>query len=123
MDTAVAFTQDYSKVSISMGNVKCTRKNQGRPRIKCFWWVERGFIRVFQDKLDNQGSGLLNSLTSEQQYLFNPQKDREGVIRKAAKSSTETPIRTWWITKAWSEQLPLEVPQLSMGFGANSGEH
>ena len=27
MDTAVAFTQEYSKVSISMGNAKCT--NQG----------------------------------------------------------------------------------------------
>jgi hypothetical protein len=36
MDTAVAFTWDYSKVLISMGNVKCTRKDQDHPRINVF---------------------------------------------------------------------------------------
>jgi hypothetical protein len=41
----------------------------------------------------------------------------------AAKSSTETPIQTWWITKAWLELSPLGLPQLSVGFDANLGKH
>jgi hypothetical protein len=39
MDTDVAFTQEYSKVSISTRNVKCSSMNQGRLRVKiekCF---------------------------------------------------------------------------------------
>jgi hypothetical protein len=28
MDTDVAFTQEYSRVSISTGNVKCTRESR-----------------------------------------------------------------------------------------------
>jgi hypothetical protein len=45
MDTDVAFTQEYSRVSISTGNVKCTRRIrniQGKGNYR----VERGF-RVF----------------------------------------------------------------------------
>ena len=38
------------------------------------------FLRFSQDKLDNQSSGLLNSLTSEQQYLSEPRKDWKEVI-------------------------------------------
>jgi hypothetical protein len=44
-NTNVAFTQEYSKVSISMGNVKCTRRIrnvQGKGNYR----VERDF-RVF----------------------------------------------------------------------------
>jgi hypothetical protein len=46
-----------------------------------FLWVERGFLRFFQDKLDYQGSGLQLSLILEQRFLFDPRKDWEGVIR------------------------------------------
>jgi hypothetical protein len=45
MDTDVAFTWEYSKVSISMGNVKCARKIrnvQGKGNYR----VER-YFRVF----------------------------------------------------------------------------
>ena len=47
-DTDVAFTQEYSKVSISTGNAKCT--NQGSRSFedkdrKMFLWVERNFLR------------------------------------------------------------------------------
>jgi hypothetical protein len=41
-DTDVAFTREYSRVSISMGNVKCTRRIrnvQGKGNYR----VERGF--------------------------------------------------------------------------------
>jgi hypothetical protein len=45
MDTDVAFTQEYSKVSISMGNMKCARRIrniQGKGNYR----VEKDF-RVF----------------------------------------------------------------------------
>jgi hypothetical protein len=42
---------------------------------KVFLWEERGFLRFFQVKLDNQGLGLLYSLTLEQWFLSDPQKD------------------------------------------------
>ena len=57
-----------------MGNVKCTRKDQGRPRINVLVGRE-GFSKVLPRQLDNQGSGLLNSLTLEQRFLFDPRKD------------------------------------------------
>jgi hypothetical protein len=64
MDTTVAFTRVYSKVSIFTGNLKCTRKDQGRLWKSVFMGRE-GFSKVL-----NQGLGLLNSLTSEQQFLY-----------------------------------------------------
>jgi len=83
-----------------------------------------GRERFSQYILDNQGLDLLNSLTSEQQYLSDPRKDSEEVIGvRLPKSTTETPIQMWWITKAWLELSPLGLPQLSLGLGANSGKH
>ena len=58
MDTDVAFTQEYSRVSISMRKSKCSSKNQGlqgKDR-KVFLWVERDFLWLI---LDDYGSGLL----------------------------------------------------------------
>ena len=53
IDTAVVFTQKYSRVSyLSTGNAKCSSKDQGHLRIKiekCFVGRE-GFSRIKLDK-------------------------------------------------------------------------
>ena len=59
-----------------MGNKKWTRKDQGHQRISVFVSRE-GFSKISQDKLDNQGSGLLNLLRSSDSFLI-LKKTRKG---------------------------------------------
>jgi hypothetical protein len=52
MDTDVAFTWEYSRVLISMRNMKCSSMNQDRLKEKIkkyYWWVEKGFLWLILD--------------------------------------------------------------------------
>jgi hypothetical protein len=52
MDIDVAFTWEYSRVLISMRNVKCSSMNQDRLKEKIkkyYWWVEKGFLWLILD--------------------------------------------------------------------------
>jgi hypothetical protein len=56
MDTDVPFTWEYSRVSISTRNVKCTRENQERLRkekVNMFLWVERNYLKFSKLILSN----------------------------------------------------------------------
>jgi hypothetical protein len=48
-DTDVAFTREYSRVSISTGNVKCTRKSLERPTKSLMMLRERLFLKPLID--------------------------------------------------------------------------
>ena len=74
----------------------------------------KGLTKQCQTKRSHHG-------TSGRRYLSDPPKDWEGLIGVRPPTAYETPIRTWWNTKAWSELSPLGLPQLSMGLGATSG--
>ena len=74
MDTVVAFTRSIPRYRFPQG-MRSELEKINVVQGKVFLWVERGFLRFFQDKLDNQGLGLLCLLTLEQQYLYNPRKD------------------------------------------------
>jgi hypothetical protein len=102
MDTNVAFTKEYSKVSISTGNAKWTSNESrtSKERLNEMFYGQRGSLKIFQDELINQGSGLLHLFTLEQQYLSDPRMKCEVVRGRLPKSSTITPILTWWITEA-----------------------
>jgi hypothetical protein len=43
-DTDVAFTREYSRVSISTGNVKCTKKSLERPTKSLMMLGDREFV-------------------------------------------------------------------------------
>jgi hypothetical protein len=55
-DTDVAFTREYSRVSISTRNVKCTRENQEhlrKEKVNMFLRVERNYLKFSNLILSN----------------------------------------------------------------------
>jgi hypothetical protein len=54
--TNVAFTWEYSRVSIFTRNVKCTRENQEhlrKEKVNMFLWVERSYLKFSKLILSN----------------------------------------------------------------------
>jgi hypothetical protein len=120
MDTDVAFTREYSRVSISTRNVKCTRRIrnvQGKSNYR----VERAFS-VFKVILSHCSLTLFYLLWSNSTFST-LEKDGEGSSRgKAAKKLYENTNPNVVDYKGLTELSPLGLPQLSGGLGANSGK-
>jgi hypothetical protein len=119
-DTDVAFTREYSRVSISTGNVKRTRRIwnvQGKGNYR----VERGF-RVFKVILSRRNLTLFYLLQSNSTFPT-LKKDGEGSSQgKAAKKLYENTNPNVVDYKGLIELSPLGLPHLSRGLGANSGK-
>jgi hypothetical protein len=118
-DTDVAFTQEYSRVSISTGNTKCTRiirnvQGKGNYRVERVLGFSKWFYLV---------EGLLYFTYFGAVGPFQlSKKTRKTVVGRRLPKLYENTNPNVVDYKGLTELSPLGLLQLSRGFGANSGK-
>jgi hypothetical protein len=109
-DTDVSFTWEYSRVWISMGNMKCTRESRPskdkdkRRKIYIFLVDREESSRVFWvDWVIKIRLTILYLLWAVGPFQLSNKTGKKVVRRRLPKAlrNTNPNVRTWWNTKAW----------------------